>query len=420
MEYKKYKANGYNIYTIKTDKFKNCHLEVIFRNNCLKEEITKRAIICDLLMRSSKKYPTRTDVEIELENLYNTHIYGIMTRVGNSIFTNYCLDFINPKYAEKNLSKKTIELLFEMLLNPNIENDNWNKDSFNIIKNNLKADILAAKENALGYAMRRMLFHMDETSPISFSTNGYLSDLEKITPENIIPFYIETMTKDACDIFIIGDLDMEKIVNDIKKVFQRTSSKNKITLYAKNRKATKIKEIKEKENYNQASLLVGCNVHNLTERERNYVSHIFNVIMGEGSLETKLHKSLRTDNSLCYQTKSLYQKFDNVIILYAGIDPSNYKRCVKLIKKALDEMVSGNITDEEIENAKLLIKSSLVMTFDNPAGLINNFVFEVLDGLPRLDERINEISTVTKDEIIAFSKKLAINTIYMLSNEGES
>ena len=41
MVFKDYKMKGYTLHTIKTDKFKMCHVEVIFRNNVVKEEITK-------------------------------------------------------------------------------------------------------------------------------------------------------------------------------------------------------------------------------------------------------------------------------------------------------------------------------------------------------------------------------------------
>ena len=33
MIYKTYNNKTYNIYTIKTDKFKTCHMEIVFRNN---------------------------------------------------------------------------------------------------------------------------------------------------------------------------------------------------------------------------------------------------------------------------------------------------------------------------------------------------------------------------------------------------
>ena len=42
MIYKEYKHNTYNLYTVKTDKFKTCHMEIVFRNNINKNDVTKR------------------------------------------------------------------------------------------------------------------------------------------------------------------------------------------------------------------------------------------------------------------------------------------------------------------------------------------------------------------------------------------
>jgi len=420
MEYKNYPGNGFNIYTIKTDKFKTCHMEVIFRSNVDKKTLTKRAFLCDMLMRSSKKYPTRTKVGIALEELYNTHIYGVISKVGNTLFSTYCLSFLNPKYTEKGITKKAMEMLFDMLDNPNIADNAFDKDSFKIVKNNLKADIIAQKENSMGFAIRRMLHHLDEDSPSSFSVSGYLKDLEEINEENLIHFYNEVMENDICDIYLIGNLDMNECAKQINKMFERkTNNMSDIVLYAKSKKVRKIQEVNEKDKWEQANLVVGCNIDKLSDREKTLVVHVYNVILGTGSMETKLFKYLREQNSLCYTTKSIYQKYDNLLILYAGIDSSSYKLSVDLMKKALKEMQDGVISEEELDNAKALLKSSLDMTYDNPGGLINNYLFENLDNLPKLEVRIKEIMSVTKEEVQKVAKKIKINTIYMLSG-GEA
>ena len=95
MVYKTYKNNTYNIYTIKTDKFKTCHMEILFRNNITKDDITKRSLITEMLVESSKSYNTRRKMIVELENLYNSYFYGVTNRIGKSILTSFCFDFIN-------------------------------------------------------------------------------------------------------------------------------------------------------------------------------------------------------------------------------------------------------------------------------------------------------------------------------------
>ena len=71
MVYKTYKCNSYNIHTIKTDRFKTVHMEIIFRKNIVKEELVNYAFLVDMLMESSKNYPKRKDVITKLEELYN-------------------------------------------------------------------------------------------------------------------------------------------------------------------------------------------------------------------------------------------------------------------------------------------------------------------------------------------------------------
>ena len=420
MEYKKYKLDNYNIYTIKTDKFKNCHIEVLFRKKVIKEDLTKDAMICEILMRSSKKYPTRSELTIEFENLYNTSIYGVVSKVGSSLFTNYCLDFLHPKYTEKGMDEKAIELLFEMILNPNINNNAFEVDNFNIVKNNLKSDILAAKENVYGYAIKNMLTILDPTSPSSYSVNGYVEDLDDITPENLYEYYKDYLKNSVCDVFVIGNLDMDHIVKIIKNSFKNSPKNTKnIELFAKNKSTKKIKNITEKDNYTQGHLVLGYNIENLNKREMDIIFPVYNVILGAGSLENKLAKYLREQNSLCYTTNSIYQKYDKLLIIYAGIDEVNYPLAVKLIKKCVDEMNKGIISDEELEAAKLLILSSLEMVKDNGRTLINNYIFKAVADLPDIDDRIKEIKKVTKKDIENVAGKVKLNTIYLLAPGGE-
>ena len=420
MEYKKYKLDNLNVYTIKTNKFKNCHIEVIYRKEVEKNELTADVMLCDILMRSSKKYPSKTDLSIRFEDLYNTSIYGIISKVGASLFTNYCLDFLHPKYTEKTIPEESIELLFEMIHNPHIKNKAFDKENFNIVKNNLRADIMAAKENVVGYAIRRMLISLDESSPSSFSVNGYLEDLDLITPEDLYNYYQKSMKNSICDIFVIGDMEMNKIVKIIKKYFKNPPNPKKpIKLFANNKATSKPKIVMEQDDFKQSNLVIGFNIDRLSKREKNIVFPLYNVILGAGSLENKLAKNLRTDNSLCYQTNSAYQKYDRLLIVYAGIDDSNYDIAVKLVKKALKEMEKGIISAKELESAKLLISSSLEMAFDNASTLVNNYVFEVIDKLPLIEKRIKDVKSVTKDEIMKVAKKVKLNTIYLLSPGGE-
>lgn len=420
MEYKIHDCKSYRIHTIKTDKFKNCSMEIMFRNKLEKSEITQNNMLVDMLVHSSNKYPKRRDVSIELENLYSASFRGFTTRLGSSVMLSFCLDFLNPKYCEKGYLDDVLSLPFEMLLNPNIKNNEFDNRSFNIIKNRIKSDIESLKENATKYAFRRSLINMDENSPSSYYMVGYMDDLETITPSNLVDAYNNLLNNYTCDIFVIGNLDMDEVVTTIKNKFNnRTIKTDKIELYVDNSLRKKYIDVEETGKYEQDSFIMIYNLDDLSERERNFVIHIYNIILGSGGLTSKLYRYLREENSLCYNVSSMIQKYDGLLMIYSGIDAKDKDLCIDLVNKAMKEMSSGDFSDLELENAIKTVISSLKMGEDTQGGIVNNYLFNYLDNLPLYEERVKEFKTVTKEEVINVAKRIKLNTIYLLKGEDK-
>ncbi|HAB65898.1 MAG TPA: hypothetical protein DCE23_00890, partial [Firmicutes bacterium] len=144
---------------------------------------------------------------------------------------------------------------------------------------------------------------------------------------------------------------------------------------------------------------------------------LYNLILGNGGLTSKLYRYLREENSLCYIVSSMYQKYDNLLMIYSGIDKKDKNKCIKLVTKAINEMIQGDFSLEELENAKKSVISSIKMSEDTSGGIINNYLFNDLDNLPLYDDRVKEFKTVTKEEIMECAKKVRLNTIYLLGGE---
>ena len=115
MEYKVYKENNYTIHAIKTDKFRNCVMEIIFTQEIDKKKTTSRTFLNDLLCFTSEKYKTRRELTIELENLYSSYVRCNSFRYGNRAFTSFYTSFLDPKYCEEGYLEDIIHLPFELL-----------------------------------------------------------------------------------------------------------------------------------------------------------------------------------------------------------------------------------------------------------------------------------------------------------------
>ena len=420
MEYKVYKENNYTIHAIKTDKFRNCVMEIIFTQEIDKKKTTSRTFLNDLLCFTSEKYKTRRELTIELENLYSSYVRCNSFRYGNRAFTSFYTSFLDPKYCEEDYLEDIIELLFELLFNPYIEDGKFNKRSFDIVKNKLKAELESIKNNSTRLAVRRSLEAMDKTSVSSINITGYLEDLDDITTSSLVDTYNELINDSMCDIYVAGNLDMEEIVKLIKKYMKKEKVLNKdIDIHVENKTRDQVQDVEDSERYEQSSLIVLNNLVGLTKRERNYVFNVFNYIFGNGGLTSKLYKYIREENSLCYALDSSYEKYDALCMFYMGIHQKDKNKCLELINKALQEMINGEFSDEELVDAKKSISTMIRASQDSIGGIINTYLFHELDGLPLVDEKIENYNSVTKEEIMNVAKKIKVNTCYLLKGEDE-
>lgn len=418
-QYKIYKNQSYDILTLKTDKFKSAFLEVNFYKKTSKKEMVYNYLLCDLLLMSCKNYPTNRLLSEHFEDLYDAGVIGSINCYGNTVIISYRINFLDPIYSNEETLGETIKTLFDLILNPNTQNNAFNSQQFKVAKENLKASLQTEKEYPTSVSFKRMVKLLDNDALIACLDEELLELLEEITPEDLYAFYQNEFKKYSATILVAGNLSMENVVPVIRSNFNCHFKKKKFNFYRKVILKGKIKKKIEYEKFEQANLVVGCEFSQLTKRERDIVFSLYNVILGAGSLETKLAKYLRRDKSLCYSVNSVFLKYNSLLTIRAGIKEDNFKIAVKMIKKALKEMEEGKITEQELEEAKSYIISSIKLNDDDIYTLASRYLFNYLEEFPLPEERIKQLKTVKIREIIKLSSKIKLSAIYMLAPKGE-
>lgn len=419
MVYKTYKCNSYNIHTIKTDRFKTIHMEIIFRKNIVKEELVNYAFLVDMLMESSKNYPKRKDVITKLEELYKLVVYGTTVKTGNVLSSNFMADFIDPKFIDDDTYlENVIKFIFEMMASPNATNEEFDLKEFNFVKERLKREIKSIDENPFKSSMRKAIEAMDAMSVTAYPLMGSVEELEGITPGSLYKYYKKLFKDNTCDIFIIGNVDSDNIVSLIQKYFKhRYINTNKLVLRVDNKFKKKVTTKEDVSENLQANLVMIYNIGELPEVERHVTMQVFNYIFGSGGLTSKLYKKIREENSLCYNISTLYLKYDELLAIHISLDTTNVKKAISMVKKCLKEMQNGEFLDSDLEDAKKSISLALDLTNDNNSSLLNNYVFHEFDNLPLIDERKKSLAKLTKEDVVNVAKKLKLNTIYVLKGK---
>lgn len=417
MKYKKYNLNKFNLHIIKTEKFKTITLKIVFKREVKKEDLTIRRVLTDILLESSMKYPSRRLIEMETEELYGLELYGNNYVSGNYDVMNFTSSFLNEKYTESNMNKRAIMFILNLLLNPDIKNNEFNEYGFDLAYRIIENDIKTFGDYPNSYSTKRMLEVMDKKSSISYRNCGYLNDLKKITKKNLYEYYKSVIENDIVDIFVVGDVEENKILKVFEENFNRINNNRKSGEHFIKVQSKKTKEKIEKAKINQSHLVIGCNVGNV--ENLNYVLNVYSFILG-GSGDSLLFQTVREKNSLCYNISSSYSIISNMLIIKAGIDSKNYKKTVDLIKQCMDKIKNGEFEQDDIDKAKIIYKNSCIEMLDSPRNIIDNYLSHEYLNTDLMDDRIKKIDNVTKEDIINLSNTIKINTIYMLEGEDNA
>lgn len=415
MEYKKIDMTAFNLHLIKTDRFKTINIRVCLRDNINKDEITLRNMLTSFLTYSTDTYPTKRDMVLKAQDLYGVNVYTKSYRSGRFNMINFCMSLLNEKYTEKGMLEESVKFLSDVIFNPNFYKEEEFNHAYKFLYDNMESSMRGIKENPTTYSVIRMLEEMDKDMPYSYREFGYLDDLEKLNKEDLISYYEKILNSSLVDVYVIGNINENEMVELFKKYFNFTTYKRpkESQLIEHDSLPTKSKTVKEQEDSNQSKLSIGCKIGSLTEFERNYVLTIYNMILG-GNSESKFFQIIREKHSLAYYVYSSLNKLDSLMIIKAGISKENFNTTIKLIKKLMKEMEEGNFTDENINVVKESYISLLKEIEDNENAIIETYLAKDVLNLGDIEERKKEIMKVTKEDIIKVAKKVKIDIIFLL------
>lgn len=421
MKYQRIDNKTYNIHLIKDDKFKKNYISIYFRKETKKEEITLSNLLANVLEENCKKYPTNRLLSIKGEELYGTDLSIISSLLGNYMVLFFVSSFLSPKYSDDKNFEEVLDYTFEILFNPNVENNKFDKKTVELAKENIRTNIKRVNEKKEYYSIVECMKAMDPDGPLSYNGYGYLEDLDKIDESDLYKFYQSFLRSAIVDIFIAGDFDSAVAEKVIKEKFKiNTIKKSKVNLFIEHNNICKrVKKIIVQKDFTQSNLTMGFKLKDLTRFEKIYVSKIYNYILG-GSVESLLFTDVREKNSLCYSINSNIQYANNAMLINAGISKEKLNKTVKIIKQDIKKIEQGEFDEDKIKSGIQTYLNVISEIDDNIFDICELYVKqELMDG-DLIPERIKQIKKVTKEDIINFSKKVHLDTIFFLEGVGKN
>ena len=139
------------------------------------------------------------------------------------------------------------------------------------------------------------------------------------------------------------------------------------------------------------------------------------------TLTSKLSKSIREKEGLCYSIYSVYNSNYGYLVIFTGISKNNVNHVLSKIQDEITLMAKGKISDTEIDNAK--------QSFINDIETIDDDIFANLrlyDKYALINENIDKsklikyYKKISKSELQDIAKNLKIKTYVVLTSEDSN
>ena len=413
---------GIKLHEIQTEKFKTNLIAIFLSMPITKENVTKNSLLSAVLRRGSNNMPTQEQISQELEEMYGASFDCGLDKTGDNHILKFYLESVNDKFlpqTDENMLKTSIEKLLEIVFNPLVENGAFKEEYVKQEKENVKRIIEGKPDNKARYAFDRCIEEMYKDEPYGLYKYGYIEDLEQITSQDLYNYYQTMIEECKIDIFVSGNIsEVEGIVEkneNIQKLQQREPNYKVNSVESK--EEVKEKEVIEEMEVTQGKLTIGLDLH-LENEEQKYDAMLYNAILG-GTANSKMFQEVREKASLAYTAGSSYVRYKSNIFIKCGIEIKNYEKTMEIIRKQLEDMKNGVFTDEDIENAKKGIISGIKAIDDEQDTEVTYFFGQELTGSKTsLEEYIEKIQKVSKDDIIKVANSININTIYFLKDNS--
>jgi predicted Zn-dependent peptidase len=409
--------NGVNLYIRKTEQFKTITMSIKWLAELDEKQAAYRAVLSNVLQDSNADYPKQSDLRKALDELYGTVFYMDAGKRGSSHIVSLNMECVNDEYlSTTGVFDEAIKMINTVIFKPNFKDGAFDESIVSREKRTVIERIRSIYDDKTRYAHKRMLELMRPNDPASISSSGTEEDVESITSATLLDTYKRMLDEDEIDIYVVGDVQEDELVEKIKSMFNFTAREVVKKQYEQPETEEKeVRQIFERQDMKQGKLQVGYSTPVSFFHPDYPKMQVTNGVLG-GFAHSKLFMNVREKESMAYTVNSAYAAYYGIVYVMAGIDADLEEKAVNLIGEQIDEMQRGNVSDLELNQTVALLTNSIRSAFDSARGQI-----EVYDQYKQLDEDftadkwIAKWKSVSIEDIKQMASMINLELIYLLS-----
>ena len=422
---KKTLAPSISLSAFQTDKFKTETLSVSLVTPIDKERSPLSLLVLSILKRGCEKYTTQGALNLRLDELYAASVSVRSHRCGNANILGFAAEMLCREYTDgkTDILGGVLEVLSQILFYPLTDKKGYFYDAYIQSEKNNQCDSIEAQiNNPRAYALKRCHEIMFSEDCYGVGLLGTTNQVKAITADELLSCYRDLISNYRYEFFYVGPRTIGEVEEKLRTAFiPHITTKDCIQVSQKavSRKVSEIRRVTETMPISQGKLVIGFRTDIDIHSPKFYAMLVMNEIFGWSPI-SKLFMNVRERLGLCYYCSSVYDIFKGCIMVSCGISPQNKQKAEEEIFNQLSQIVSGNVTNDELDAAKHSLCNSYRALSDSPSLLESYYFSRNEYGVNcSVEECIENIRRVSLKDVIGVAAEVKPDTVYFLDGNGE-
>lgn len=416
-------ADGIYFTEVKSEKFKNNRISVTLAAPLTKDTASQFAVLPFILRKGFRACPDAAQFSKLLSELYGANCDFDVRKAGDTQLLSLSISAIDDKYTldGEQVTAEISKILCSLLLDPVIEGGAFSEKTFETEKQALIDSIKAELNDKVALAKARCQEIMYEGHSAAISKYGSLECAENLERRDVFDAYNLLLKKARIEIIFTGCGDSAAAKEIFTSSFLSSAEREKPYEIESEIKQKSIDITRKTEEFNitQGKLSLGFTCGTAVGDAGEAAMNVMAIILG-GAPFSKLFLNVREKLSLCYYCSAAYDHFKGAIFVNSGIESENKDKAQTEILAQLEAIQNGEVSDEEIENARKLL-TNVYTGISDSIGKIEGFLLTRLisDNETTPEKELKKLLAVSKEDIIEAAQKVSLDTIYFMSPKEE-
>jgi zinc protease len=259
---------------------------------------------------------------------------------------------VSGKFLSKDFHKG-LELMADVVMNPTFSPEEIEK-----LRKDIIASIKSQEDYLPGYTFKLLNKTLYKAHPYGMHVSGELATVSAFTREDLLNHYERIFVPERMVLVIVGDINKDRAVERVKGLFGGFKFNGKPDgmpeLPVEKRPATILTtgEIKQKA---QTNIGIGFLGTTIVGEDRYALSVLTEILSSQGG---RLFVELRDKKSLAYALSAFSRPGvePGLFALYIGCAPDKKDQAIEGLLKELTNVVTEEVTEEELARAKSRIR----------------------------------------------------------------